>query len=72
MMVPKIITYAATIVAQNKKDGVQVIGRGAHSKSKRHSPPASLSGNFTKMPGTKPSKTLIFQVFVVNLVKNVF
>ena len=49
-MVPKIITHAASTIAQNKKDLVQVLGRGARSKSKRHSPLASLPGSFTNMP----------------------
>ena len=38
MMIPKIISHAATVVSQNKKD--RVSGRGARSKRKRHFPPA--------------------------------
>ena len=52
MMVLKIITYAASIVAQNKKDRVRVLGRGTRSKSKRHSPPTSFLGSSTSMPAT--------------------
>ena len=51
-MVPKIITHAASVFAQNKKDLFRVLGRGARSKSKRHSPQASLSGSSTNMPPT--------------------
>ena len=42
-MVPKIITYAALVVAQNKKDRIRVLGRGFRLKSKRHSPSVNLS-----------------------------
>ena len=42
MMVSKIITHAASVVAQNKKDRVRVLSRVIRSKSKRHSPPASF------------------------------
>ena len=38
------------VVAQNKKDRVQVFGRGALLKIKRHSPPASLSGSSINLP----------------------
>ena len=34
-MVPKIIPHAASVVAQNEKDRVRVLGRGAGLKSKR-------------------------------------
>ena len=51
-MASKIITHPASVVAQNKKDCVRVLGRGARSKSKRRSTPASLSGNFTNVPAT--------------------
>ena len=53
MMVPKIITHAALVVAQNKKDYVPVLGRGACLKSKRHSPQASLSGSSTTVLATR-------------------
>ena len=33
--------------------GVQVLGRGARSKNKRQSPPASPSGSFTNAPATR-------------------
>ena len=46
-MVPKIISHAASVVTQNKKDRVQVLCRGTRSKRKRHSPPASLLGSPT-------------------------
>ena len=52
MMVHKIVSYAASIVTQNKTDRVRVLGRGARSKSKRSSPPARLSGSSTIMPAT--------------------
>ena len=48
MVIPKILTHAASIVARNKMDRVRVLGRGVCSKSKRHSPPDSLLGSSTK------------------------
>ena len=45
--------HAASVVAQNKKDRVRVLGRGARSKSKRQSPPASPSGSSTNVPATR-------------------
>ena len=42
-MVSKIITHAASVVAQNKKDRVQVLDREARSKSGQPSPSDSLS-----------------------------
>ena len=50
MMVRKIITHAASVVARNKKGRVRVLGRGARSKIKRYSLPASLSGSSTNVP----------------------
>ena len=52
-MVPKIITHTGSVVGQNKKDRVRVLGRGTRSKSKRHSPQTSLSGNSTNVPATR-------------------
>ena len=52
MMVPKIITHAASVVEQ-KKDQFRVLSRGACLKSKRHSPPASLFGSSTNVPATR-------------------
>ena len=52
-MVPKIITHAASVDAQNKKDRVRVLGRGTRSKSKRHSQPSSLLGSSTNVPATR-------------------
>ena len=49
MTVPIITTHASSVAVQDKKDRVLVLGRGAHSKSIRHSPPAGLSGSFTLM-----------------------
>ena len=49
----KIITHTALVVAQNKKERVQVLGRGACLKSMPHSPPASLSGSSTNVPATR-------------------
>ena len=40
-MISKIATHEVSVVAQNKKDRARVLGIGARSKSKRHSPPAS-------------------------------
>ena len=53
MVVSKIVSHAGWIVAQNKMDRVCVLGKGARSRSKRHSPPASLSDNSTKVPVTR-------------------
>ena len=53
MMVPKIKTQGASVVARNKKDRVRVLGRGIRSKSKRHSPPANLLGSSTNVPATR-------------------
>ena len=47
MTVSKISTYAAFDVEQNKKDRVRVLGRRTRQKTKRHSPPASISGSST-------------------------
>ena len=52
-MVPKIIAHAVSVVAENKMDRVQALGRGTRLKSKRHSPPASLLGSSTKVPATR-------------------
>ena len=43
MVVPKIITDAASVVLQNKIDRVRFLGRGARLKRKRHSLPVSFS-----------------------------
>ena len=51
-MVSKILTRATLVVAQNKKDYVRVVGRGALSKSKQYFPPASLSGNCINVSAT--------------------
>ena len=40
------------VVIQRNPYGVRVLGRGARSKNKRQSPPASPSGSFTNVPGT--------------------
>ena len=53
MMVSKIITHTASVVAQNKKDRVRVLGRGTHLKSKRHFSPASPSGSSTNVSATR-------------------
>ena len=52
-MVPKIITYAALVVAQIIKDGIRVLGKRTRLKSKRHSLRASLFGSSTIMPATR-------------------
>ena len=56
MMVPKIIAHAAAVAVQNKKDGLQVLGRQVQSKSKRRSPPANFSGSSTNVPVTRLEK----------------
>ena len=53
MMIPKIKTHASSVVAPNKKDRARVLGRGTRSKSKRHSPSASLLGSSTNVPTTR-------------------
>ena len=49
----KIITHAASVVAQNKKNSVRVLSKGTRSKSKRHSSPAKLSGSSTNVHATR-------------------
>ena len=56
MMVPKIITHAASVVA-HKTDCVRVLGR-TRSNSKRHPPPPSLLGSSTNVPATGLEKRL--------------
>ena len=51
-MVPKVIAHAASVIAQNKKNRVRLLDRGARSKSKRHSLPASFSVSSTNVPAT--------------------
>ena len=41
------------VVIQRNSYGVQVLGRGARSKNKRQSPPASSSGSSTNVPATR-------------------
>ena len=41
------------VVIQRNPYGVRVLGRGARSKNKRHSPPASPSGCSTNVPATR-------------------
>ena len=53
MMVPKIISYAASVVAQYKKNRVRALDRGTRLKSKRHSLPASLLRNPTNVLATR-------------------
>ena len=52
-MVPKIITHAASVVSQNKKHRVRVLGRETRLKGKRYFPPASLSVSSTNVPATR-------------------
>ena len=40
MLVSKIVSHAESVVAQNKKDRVRVLDRGACLKSKQHFSPA--------------------------------
>ena len=40
------------VVIQRNPYGVRDLGRGAHSKNKRQSPPASPSGSSTNVPAT--------------------
>ena len=53
MMVPKIITHAALVVAQSKKDRFRVLGRRNCLKIKRHSPPASHLSSSTNVSATR-------------------
>ena len=53
MMIPKIITHAASVVAQNKKDHIQVLSRRTHSKSNILYQPA-----FQADPPTMPATCL--------------
>ena len=53
MMVPKILTHAASVVGQNKKNRVRVLSRGTRSKSKRHYSSASLLGSSTNVSATR-------------------
>ena len=41
------------VVNQRNPYDVRVLGRGACSKNKRQSPPASPSGSFTNVPATR-------------------
>ena len=41
------------VVIQRNPYGVRVFGRGARSKNKRQSPPASPSGSSTNVPATR-------------------
>ena len=41
------------VVIQQNPYGVRVLGRGARSKNKRQSPPASPSGSSTNVPATR-------------------
>ena len=41
------------VVIQQNPYGVRVLGRGARSKNKRQSPPASPCGSFTNVPTTR-------------------
>ena len=75
-MVPKIITHAASVVAQNKKDRFRVLGKGTLSKSKRNSPPTSLLGSSTNAPAARlerQSRTALSnrtQIYVAHFRKN--
>ena len=55
-MIPKIIINGASVIAQNKKDRIRVLSRGAGLKSMRHSRPASLLGSSINMPATRLEK----------------
>ena len=41
------------VVIQRNPYGIRVLGRGARSKNKRHSPPASPSGSSINVPTTR-------------------
>ena len=45
--------WDSQIVIQRNPYGVRVLGRGARSKNKRQSPPASTSGSSTNVPATR-------------------
>ena len=63
MMVPKILTHAASVVLQNKMDKIAcILGRKTGSKTKRHSLSASFLGSFTNVPATqleRPPRTAL-------------
>ena len=46
-------TRDSQVVIQQNPYGVRVLGRGARSKNKRQSPPASPSGSSTNVPATR-------------------
>ena len=46
------------VVIQRNPYGVRVLGRGARSKNKRQSPPASPSGSSTNVPATRLEKRM--------------
>ena len=76
MMVPKIVSHAASVIEQNKKDRIRVLSGEAHSKNKRHSPPASLSGSSTNLAETRlerrsrAAQSNRTQVYVAHFRKN--
>ena len=41
------------VIMQRNPYGIRVLGKGAHSKNKRQSPPASSSGSSTNVPATR-------------------
>ena len=53
MIIPKIDSHTASVEAKNKNNRVPVLGRGTRLKSKRYSPPASLSGRSTNVPAKR-------------------
>ena len=75
-MISKIITHATSVVAQNKKNRLRVLRRGTRSKSKRHSPPACLSGSSTNVTATswkrwsRTTKSNRTQSYVAHFRKN--
>ena len=48
--------WDSLVVIQRKPNCVRVLGRGAHSKNKRQSPPANSSGSSTNVPATRSER----------------
>ena len=48
----KLITHAASVIAQKKGDRIRVFVRGTLLKSKQHSPPVNLLASSTNKPTT--------------------
>ena len=58
------------VVIQRNPYGVRVLGRGARSKNKRQSPPASPSGSSTNVPATRLERRMEAAQSIRTLRKN--